>query len=593
MRVYLLYSLILGISAIFTTVLGIYVWSAYRYVEGRRILAIIFFLSTEVLLVYALLPWVDNSDLAFAITRLRYFGFAFSAAMGLLFALQFSGQRRWLTRNRILLLLIIPSLTQIILWVQPLIPLFFATWSLESSNAVQIEVSTYGIWYAAYWTYDTICIGVSVYLLIHSLPGDKGQRRRSVIVLTLMYIIALILTQPGGTIPGYPELRLAPFGLVITSLVLMWLIATKRLLDLIPVAYDTIFHSLSDAVFVIDSSRRILQANGMALHLAAQVSPTVANPLRRKFADVLPQIQWQENVNADGGTQSPQTLIFQIGSQERYWSAQISPLKRSEIPLGSVVVLRDITTQFESSRKLIDLELEQERRRILYSFIRDASHEFRTPLTTIKTSVYLIKRNQDEKIRSRQVEIIDRSTDRILHLVEDLKTMVTLDTSSLTEKHRVDLTTIVSTLVERLQKAPANTAPSVQTSYAGDATIAGNIVEMTQAISEVLENAVRHTPPTGSISVGTRRVDGQVIVTIRDTGSGMDAETARQAFNRFYRLDNAHTTAGFGLGLAITQKIVERHGGTISLESELGSGTCVTMCLPFQAFEGVRSTVQQ
>jgi signal transduction histidine kinase len=110
--------------------------------------------------------------------------------------------------------------------------------------------------------------------------------------------------------------------------------------------------------------------------------------------------------------------------------------------------------------------------------------------------------------------------------------------------------------------------------------VRGNISYLVQAVQQIWENAIQHTPAGGTITVGLRRQDEQVVITIKDTGTGIGEEDLPRIFNRFFRTDRAGTARGFGLGLPITKAIVDLHGGSIEVESTPGQGTTFSILLP-------------
>jgi signal transduction histidine kinase len=105
-------------------------------------------------------------------------------------------------------------------------------------------------------------------------------------------------------------------------------------------------------------------------------------------------------------------------------------------------------------------------------------------------------------------------------------------------------------------------------------------MRLRQAFEHILDNALRFTPHGGSVSITTQANPGSVAIEVRDTGVGIPADMLPQVMRRFWRRDQAHTTPGFGLGLPIVQKIIDRHNGTLALHSLDNAGTTVTITLP-------------
>src|SRR5262249_23563958 len=112
--------------------------------------------------------------------------------------------------------------------------------------------------------------------------------------------------------------------------------------------------------------------------------------------------------------------------------------------------------------------------------------------------------------------------------------------------------------------------------------------QLVRLFTNLLENAVRHTPPGGGVTVAAERVSRQVLVSVRDTGEGIPPEHLPHVLERFYRVGAARAPApgGSGLGLSIAKGIAEAHGGTLSIESRFGEGTTVHVLLPVEPGEG-------
>jgi len=219
--------------------------------------------------------------------------------------------------------------------------------------------------------------------------------------------------------------------------------------------------------------------------------------------------------------------------------------------------------------------IEQQRR-----FTADASHELRTPLTVIKanTSLNLSGSPSSEEYRQ-SMEDIDRAAGTMTRLVLDLLLLARAD------EERLGLNRIAIPLPELLQgvaegvRRPGGAPIIVQTAEALE--VHGNPDELARVFSNLLENASRHTPASGQILVTAYPEAGHSVIKVADTGSGIAPEHLPHLCERFYRADAARTRAdgGTGLGLAICRSIVEAHGGTLSIQSELGKGATVTVTL--------------
>jgi two-component system, OmpR family, phosphate regulon sensor histidine kinase PhoR len=103
---------------------------------------------------------------------------------------------------------------------------------------------------------------------------------------------------------------------------------------------------------------------------------------------------------------------------------------------------------------------------------------------------------------------------------------------------------------------------------------------LSAVITNLLHNAIKFTPPGGTIQVSAQLSDGEITVSIRDNGIGIPTEDASQIFERFYKVDRARTSKGMGLGLSIAKAVIEEHGGRIWVDSEMGKGSTFSFTIP-------------
>lgn len=240
-------------------------------------------------------------------------------------------------------------------------------------------------------------------------------------------------------------------------------------------------------------------------------------------------------------------------------------------PIGAVAVLRDVT-EFR--------HLERLRRELT----ANVSHELRTPLTSIKgfAETLLGGAMRDEATSRHFLGIIDKETDRLVKLVDDL-----LDLSRLEDKRvsldlgHVDVGDLVVETVARMR--PLAGARDLQVVVGPSEALAlADRDRLAQVLTNLMDNAIKFTPDGGKIAVGWRMLNGEVEVTIADTGPGIAEDDLPYVFERFYKADRARAAirSGSGLGLAITKHIVEAHGGRIRVASRPGAGTTFTFTLP-------------
>jgi PAS domain S-box-containing protein len=244
-------------------------------------------------------------------------------------------------------------------------------------------------------------------------------------------------------------------------------------------------------------------------------------------------------------------------------------------------LIQDVTERKLAERHEFEIAVEREQRRVISNFVGDASHEFRTPLSIINTSVHLVKRSDDEEKRLRHLDKITEQVSNLTELIEMLVTMSHLDGEMDFSVRPISINSLIEQTVQTMRHIFSENNLTVTLNLDHDLPrIIGDNKYMGEAFRHIIENASRYTPSGGKIDIRTFHENSNAVIEIADTGIGIDSKIHDRIFERFYRADEAHSTRGFGLGLPITRAIIERHNGTISVESEPGKGSMFRVTLP-------------
>ncbi|MFZ2488365.1 MAG: HAMP domain-containing sensor histidine kinase [Anaerolineae bacterium] len=216
--------------------------------------------------------------------------------------------------------------------------------------------------------------------------------------------------------------------------------------------------------------------------------------------------------------------------------------------------------------------------------VADVSHELRTPLATVQGNADLLRRGaaKDPVMLAEGLEAIDHEVARMSRLVRDLLLLAEADAGVKLNLKPLELDTLLLE-VYREALVIANGRVKVRLGHEDQALVQGDADRLKQLLLNLVSNAIAHTPADGVVRLSLhRRPDGWVRVTVADTGVGIAPDDLPHIFNRFWRADKARTrgAGGSGLGLSIAKSIAEAHGGTITVESELGKGTVFEVLLP-------------
>ena len=272
------------------------------------------------------------------------------------------------------------------------------------------------------------------------------------------------------------------------------------------------------------------------------------------------------------------------------------PIVSADRPAGHLWVYRDITQHIAERQMLTDQNRSlAELAALKNEFVATVSHELRTPLTSVVSFADLLKDPAAGPLTPEQstfLEVIDRNSQRLLRLIEDLLLVAKLESHTLPlSLGVVDLPDVVTQVVTELAPLARDRDVELTVSTASGPRLQGDWVRLQQVVSNVVGNAIGYTPPGGTVRVVAEVLpeSRQWSVAVSDTGVGIPEDEIPHVFDAFFRASSAAGASGAsgrggtGLGLAISRLIVDEHHGRIAVESPPGLGTTVTVHLPYAA----------
>jgi two-component system OmpR family sensor kinase len=220
----------------------------------------------------------------------------------------------------------------------------------------------------------------------------------------------------------------------------------------------------------------------------------------------------------------------------------------------------------------------------LRRFVADASHELRTPLTAIRGFSELYRQGavKGEEDTKQLISRIEGESKRMSSLVEDLLLLARVDQAREMKSEAVDIVKLVADATASAQVSGPN-HPITLISPNAEVFMLGDEVRIHQVIANLLANARSHTADGTPIAVMITSNDNEVSISVADQGPGMSDEDQKRIFERFYRADSSRARSGedgAGLGLSIVEAVMKAHGGSVSVESELGKGSKFTLTFP-------------
>ncbi|MHB0870832.1 MAG: ATP-binding protein [Chloroflexota bacterium] len=449
--------------------------------------------------------------------------------------------------------------------------------------------------------YSYMAFGLTVSLATMVLPflthAPREQRRLWPVLLSSGLATALYLA---GTLP-YLLLRrylipaeVAIMGLTLLPLGFVWAMLRYPFMgiSLGPWAVvKTVFDTISDPIFVVGRNGELIDASrsGLAMLGLARVRDA-----RELFGQLVARVLVTDrDIPSPNGALVQRVLAGEVVRDEEralrcpqgetlHVSIAGTPLynERGEVDMA-VLICHDITERKRREEERLELDRQKD------EFLASVSHDLKTPLTAIKSSVGVVLANEPPgtpEALHRMLANIDLSADKMAAMVEDLLEMARLqsgrvqlrldrcDLRELALRSAAAIEPLASSRNQRLElDLPPGSVPAV---------VDGRRLE--RALANLLSNAYQYGHPGGKIRLNLRQRAGEALFAVTDDGPGIPEEEQQRIFERFYRLDRGHdgTAMGSGLGLPIARAMVELHGGRAWVESELGAGSTFWIAVP-------------
>lgn len=346
---------------------------------------------------------------------------------------------------------------------------------------------------------------------------------------------------------------------------------------------EAVLEASPEAVVAIDPEERVTMANPAAARMLG-VKPT-------SFGHRLSELKVPEGILAclrEASSRGAAVREIEVG-EKTYWAyAARMNLNESEGRTedsansslgGAILAVRDITEHRSLERAKTD-------------FVSDVSHELRTPLATIQSAVHLIERARErlDPLEHRALELADQELKRIRGMVEELLILAQMDSRQYAlELAPTDLDEVIRKALDSIEAKAERFG--IEVHYAEDGLIEApdethrcvcDAQKIYQVLLNLLDNAIKYSDAGGRVDISVLESISSITIRVSDTGVGIPEEDLPNLFDRFYRVnkDRSRATGGSGLGLAISKQIVELHGGSLFVKSEVGAGSTFEVRLP-------------
>ncbi|GAB5491016.1 MAG: response regulator [Phototrophicaceae bacterium] len=281
------------------------------------------------------------------------------------------------------------------------------------------------------------------------------------------------------------------------------------------------------------------------------------------------------------------TIFITKGGVELFVQGNIS-VYQDENMFYTRGIFRDLTLQRVIEKEALELVIQNERSSVLSDFIRNSSHELRTPLTIIAQQLYMIKRLATNDKQLEKVKIAEMKVKDVDNVINQLYQLTTISANDTIDVENVNIRYIIEEQLKTFAEKNIEKELALFIDYdSDDLSIEGSRNLLAMMVKELLDNAFRYTEIKDEIHINLSYTDeNYVLLTIRDTGIGIDKKHQHYIFDSLYKVNEARTPdgSGAGIGLSIVKRVVELHDGQVQVMSQLGTGTQFNILLPIKRF---------
>jgi two-component system OmpR family sensor kinase/two-component system sensor histidine kinase QseC len=264
-------------------------------------------------------------------------------------------------------------------------------------------------------------------------------------------------------------------------------------------------------------------------------------------------------------------LRFVTTEVQRRDARSMAPLNTHDLPLEIEPLVSELNRLLERLQRAFAVQR---------AFISDAAHELRSPLTALRLQLQLLDRAPDEPARIEARSRLGAAVERAIHLVEQLLALARSEPQDASPGFdTVDLSAVAAEGISDAHELALSRHIDLGLDPAPNLTVRGDREALRVLVRNLVDNAVRYTPPHGSVQVRSRATPAEAVLEVTDTGPGIAPADRERVFDRFYRRAAAQES-GTGLGLAIVKAITERHGARVALSEAPGGGLRATVGFP-------------
>ncbi len=569
------YGLPLLLAAVISLLLAFLAWRR-RPAPGAAPFALMLLALTVWLLGYALQLASVELNPRLRWLRLQYVGATLVPLLWVLFILEYTGRRKWITVRNVALMAFPVAVILALVWAHPTLGLDMDIKYPPDSQKYFEQMIDYLFGQPYWWAslfYSYLYLLAGTLMLVGAMVRSRHLYRGQ---MTALLVGAMIpwgahVVMLAGLNPR-PDLELTPFAFTLTGVVLIWGVFRYQLLDVVPTARYEVVEHMSDGVIVLDAQNRVIDFNPAAEHILKLGPDVLGQPAKEIFQNT-PLENYTEDV-----TQRDEEITLY---KEHCFELHISPLYRRRSISGKLFILHEITEhkRAEAERESLIEELD--------AFAHTVAHDLKNPLSLITSFSQLLRtRYEDlsEDKRGKFLMRVEQSAHKMDNIIDELYLLASVRKQEDIHTQPLEMAPIVTEAIQRLdllvEEYEAHIALPDMASWPA---VWGYGPWVEEVWVNYLSNAIKYgstdsAPPYVEIGADVQE-NGTARFWVRDHGPGLTQAQCTQLFRPFTRL-NQIKAQGQGLGLSIVQRIVTRLGGEVAVESQIDAGSMFSFTLP-------------
>jgi signal transduction histidine kinase len=515
-------------------------------------------------------------------SKLSYFGIAFLPVLYFLFTSVFSQKKHTISTEKIALLLIVPIATLVLVVTNDMHHLIWTSVTLDPTKNIAQYSHGAGFW--VFFVYAEVLLFLGIYNLLHALNKFQVYHKKqswAVLIASVIPVIGNLMYVTN--INPVPYFDWTPLSFVLTGLIVLLSIFRLQMFQIVPLARTQLYEGLNDGIIVVNSNGNIEDCNQAIYSIFNWHNKSIVNePFNTIFES------FEEMILGMASDASSFRLALKQGENSNYYQIKKSPIYTNKKLWGYILLFHDITSiikvdeDLKSTNKKLLLEIEKREKLIedLDAFAHTVAHDLRNSLSSIFSASEIMEeiiKINDKNLLCELSNLINHSANKSIQITHELLLLATTDKTEV-ELKPIDMALVFGEAKNQNSDLINNSHALLKEPETWPQAI-GYAPWIEEVWSNYISNAIKYggTPPV--LEVGAEPLaDGRVKFSIKDNGKGLTPDEQKKLFNNFVRL-SPQKADGYGLGLSIVKKIIEKLNGTVGVESN-GDGSIFYFILP-------------